>query len=306
MMALPQPAGSRWKVRELGGPESMIILCADDYAMTEGISRAIGELAAAQRLSATSAMVTSSHWPAAAPRLRVHRGHLSIGLHLNLTLGSPVGPMPRLAPAGTFPGARSLVMRAFLGLLEGGEIRAEIERQLDRFEAELQFPPDHIDAHQHIHVLPRVRGALLRAVQRRYRARPPLIRDPTDGLGSIAARRVAMPKAMSVAALALGLARAAHRRGLPVNDGFSGFSDFDASVPYAEELRSALLQPGRRHLVMCHPGHPDAELARLDPVVARQRMEYDALMRDPDLPARIWRPSRPADGPPVDWPQLRD
>ena len=33
---------------------SMIILCADDYAMTEGVSRAIGELAAARRLSATS------------------------------------------------------------------------------------------------------------------------------------------------------------------------------------------------------------------------------------------------------------
>ena len=36
---------------------------------------------------------------------------------------------------------------------------------------------------------------------------------------------------------------------------------------------------------MCHPGHPDAELAGLDPVVDRRRMEYDALMRDPDLPA---------------------
>ena len=35
----------------------MIILCADDYAMTEGVSRAIGELAAAQRLSATSVLV---------------------------------------------------------------------------------------------------------------------------------------------------------------------------------------------------------------------------------------------------------
>ena len=65
--------------------------------MTEGISRAIGELAAAQRLSATSVMVTSPHWPATAPRLAVHRGHLSIGLHLNLTLGRPLGPMPRLA-----------------------------------------------------------------------------------------------------------------------------------------------------------------------------------------------------------------
>jgi hypothetical protein len=72
-------------------------------------------------------------------------------------------------------------------------------------------------------------------------------------------------------------------------------------VPYAEELARAFISPGRRHLVMCHPGHPDAELAGLDPVVERRRMEYDALMRDPDLPERIWRPARGADGPPVAW-----
>ena len=287
-------------------PESMIILCADDYAMTEGISRAIGELAAAQRLSATSVMVNSPHWPAAAPRLRAHRGHLSIGLHLNLTLGTPVGPMPRLAPAGALPGLRGVVARAYLGLLDGGEVRAEIERQLDRFEAGLQFPPDHIDGHQHIQVLPRVRGALMKTVQRRYPARPPLLRNPTDAFSAIAARRLAAPKAMSAAALALGFADAARRRGLPVNDSFAGFSDFDVKVPYADELRSALLQPGRRHLVMCHPGHPDAELAGLDPVVDRRRMEYDAIMRDPDLPQRIWRPSRSADGPTISWLELRD
>jgi predicted glycoside hydrolase/deacetylase ChbG (UPF0249 family) len=284
----------------------MIILCADDYAMTEGISRAIGELAAARRLSATSVMVTSAHWPAAAPRLRVHRSHLSIGLHLNLTLGSPVGPMPRLAPAGAFPGARGLIVRACLGLLDGREVRAEIERQLDRFEAGLEVPPDHIDGHQHMHVLPKVRGALLQAVQRRYPGRPPLIRDPADRLAAITARGVATTKAVSVGALAFGFARAARRRGLPVNDTFAGFSDFDVKVPYADELRSALSQPGRRHLVMCHPGHPDAELARLDPVVARRRMEYDALMAEVDLPRRVWRPSRGSDGPPVDWQQLQD
>ena len=72
-----------------------------------------------------------------------------------------------------------------------------------------------------------------------------------------------------------------------------------------QELQSALREPGRRHIVMCHPGHPDAELARLDPVVARRRMEYEALMRDRSLPERIWRPSRNADGPALDWPRLR-
>ena len=93
---------------------------------------------------------------------------------------------------------------------------------------------------------------------------------------------------------------------LPVNDSFAGFSNFDVGKPYAEELQKALSQPGRRHIVMCHPGHADAELAGLDPVVERRRMEYDALMRDPGLPARIWRPSRSADGPTLAWADLQD
>jgi len=212
--------------------------------------------------------------------------------------------MQRLAPTGMFPGRQGLIGRALAGLLDGRELRVEIERQLDRFEQGLGFAPDHIDGHEHAHVLPGVRGALMDAVARRYRERPPLIRSPADRPDAIVARRVAAGKALSVGALALGFAGRARRRGLPINDSFAGFSDFDVEEPYAEELARAFLRPGRRHLVMCHPGHPDAELARIDPVVARRHMEYETLLRDPHLPERIWRPSRPADGPPIAWRDL--
>ena len=128
-----EPRAQRGEFRDRT-PGSMIILCADDYALTEGISRAIGELAAAQRLSATSVLVTSAHWPATRAAPAVHRGHLSVGLHLDLTLGTPLGPMPRLAPTGAFPGLRGLIARACSASSTSSEIRAEIERQLDRFE----------------------------------------------------------------------------------------------------------------------------------------------------------------------------
>ena len=108
-------------------------------------------------------------------------------------------------------------------------------------------------------------------------------------------------KARAVAALAFGFGDGARRHGLSTNAGFSGFSSFDVNEPYGEELERALRQPGPCHIVMCHPGHPDADLAALDPVVERRRMEYEALMRDASLVERIWRPARGADGPPVDW-----
>jgi predicted glycoside hydrolase/deacetylase ChbG (UPF0249 family) len=279
----------------------MLILCADDYGLSEGVSRAIGELAAARRLSATSAIVTLAHWPAMAQRLAVHRGHLAIGLHLNLTLGAPAGAMPRLAPSGLLPRRNALMARALLGLSDPAEIRGEIERQLDAFERMLGFAPDHIDGHEHVHVLSGVRGPLLETVARRYRAVKPLLRVPSDRWQAIAARNASRGKAFSVAALSLGFARQARRLQIPTNQGFSGFSRFDVAVPYAQELAAALVDTGPRHIVMCHPGHADAELATLDPVVQRRRMEYDAIMRDVTLPGRVWRPARGADGPPVDW-----
>ncbi len=279
----------------------MIILCADDYALTEGVSRAVGELAAARRLSATSAMVTMPCWPAMAQRLAVHRGRSAVGLHLNLTLGAPLGAMPRFAPSGLFPKRNALLARALLGLVGRAEARTEIERQLDAFEQHLGFPPDHIDGHEHVHVLPGVRQSLFEVVARRYRAPKPLLRDPADSWSAIAARGGVQGKARIVAALAHGFGDRARRHGLPTNAGFSGFSSFDANEPYAEELERALRRPGPRHIVMCHPGHPDARLAALDPVVERRRTEYEALMRDATLVERIWRPVRGTDGPPVDW-----
>ncbi|HXE70987.1 MAG TPA: ChbG/HpnK family deacetylase [Hyphomicrobiaceae bacterium] len=279
----------------------MVILCADDYALSLGVARAVGELSAARRLSATSVLVTAAHWPGLAPRLSVHRGHLAIGLHFNLTLGSPLGKMPRLAPSGTLPSLAKLIGAALLGLIDRTEIRDELERQLDHFERGLSFPPDQLDGHQHVHVLPGIREVVLETLARRYPTLPPLVRDPSDRWEAIAARPSAKSKAALVATLALGFAAAARRRGLPTNQGFSGFSKFDVSVPYASELEEALKHLGARPLVMCHPGHPDAAPAHGDPVAARRRMEYDALMADRALPQRIWRPSRGSGGPPVDW-----
>ena len=158
-----------------GNDGPMLILCADDYALTEGISRAVGELAAARRLSATSVMVTTPHWPAAAARLRVHRGHLAIGLHLNLTLGKP-------ARTHAAAGAEWQVSRTqrcsspwlSLGIVNSDEIAGEIERQLEAFEKGLGFPPDHIDGHEHMHVLSGIRQPLLDVVSRRYPRSPSL------------------------------------------------------------------------------------------------------------------------------------
>ena len=272
------------------------ILCADDYAQNGAISEAIVDLAGQGRLSATSAMTTSPFWPGEARAIMALRGTVAVGLHLNLTHGAPLGPMTGLAPSGLFPEIGPVIAASLSCQLDAVEIRAEIDRQLDAFEAAAGAAPDHVDGHQHVHTLPVVRRALIAALVRRYPGRAILLRTPSDHLTAMA-RRGTVPKALVVAALSAGFARLARKAGFLTNDSFAGFSDF-ADKPYADEFARFQRGPGRRHLVMCHPGKDGSTE---DPIAARRPFEYDFLKSAEGLPDRLWHPRARGVAEPADW-----
>jgi chitin disaccharide deacetylase len=272
-----------------------IILCADDFAMTEGISEGILSLAENGRLSATSAIVTTTLWPQIASRAVFLRERLALGLHLNLTFGAPLGVMPILAPRGVLPSARNLVLRAVAGRIQRIEIAAEIERQLDRFEAAAGSPPDFVDGHHHVHVLKGVREALIEVLARRYNPGEMLLRDPSDRLLRIVRRRVAVGKALSVAVMAFGFARLATASGFLLNSGFSGYSTF-GRIPFAQEFGRFLISPGSRQMVMCHPGFADDTPAIGDSIINRRLEEYRILSARPDIHRLISHPERSCGG----------
>jgi chitin disaccharide deacetylase len=255
------------------------VLCADDFALTEGVSRSILELLELGKISATGAMTNRPHWKRLAGELSRFSGSADLGLHFNLTCAAPLGPMARVAPGGEFPRLGDLARAAASSAAARAEIRAEIERQLDAFENALGRAPDFVDGHQHVHVLPGVRRAVLTAIQRRYREGSVYLRDPADSPSAIRERGVAVGKALVIAGLALGLRSQALRRGIKVNRGFSGVSPFDPARDFAADLRRFLIRPGPAHLVMCHPGHVDDELLGLDPVVATRPQEH-AVLKD--------------------------
>lgn len=263
------------------------ILCADDYALTRGISDGILALAEAGRLSATSAMVNTPHWPAVAAAAVSLRDRFALGLHLTLTFGAPLGPMSRLAPAGELPPPDKIVARAVARLIDRDEIADEIERQLDRFEAVAGVPPDFVDGHHHVHALPGIRDALADVLSRRFPSGGPLVRDPADRAAAIVRRRVASGKALTAAMLSLGFRQTMAAAGFATNRGFSGYSTF-GTVPYAAEFAAFLIEPGSRPLIMCHPGLADGELGAADEIAARRPEEHAYLSTRPDLAALIW------------------
>jgi hypothetical protein len=282
-------------------PGANVILCADDFAITEAVSRGIEELARARRLSATSAIVTLPPWREDAARLVALRPFVAAGLHLNLTLGAPLAPSPGLAPDGELLDLLPLARGCLTGAIGTDEIAAEIVRQLDRFEQATGMPPDFIDGHQHVHTLPRVRQALLEVIGARYPALRPLVRDPGDRPAAILRRRTAIPKAMVIHLLASGFGPMVRAAGFPTNRGFSGVSPFSLNVPFVSELSRFFVARGPRHLVMCHPGYPDATLADLDPIVERRHHELTALFAARRLDEAIWHVQARADRAPVDW-----
>jgi chitin disaccharide deacetylase len=255
-------------------PPVPFVLIADDFAITDGVSEAILALLAAERLSGTGVMTNQPGWRDLATGLRPHWDRRDIGLHLTLTLGAPLGAMPIMAPSGRLPDLKVLLRASLTGQLPGVELQAEIIRQIEAFSKATGRLPDFIDGHQHVHVLPGVRGALFDAIEAIQPGWRPWLRDPADGLGAILARGVSVGKSLVIAALAQGFGRTALLRGFATNEGFSGASGFDPEGSYEQDFQRYLMVPGRRHLIMCHPGRSDAALVALDPATGSRDKEY--------------------------------
>jgi predicted glycoside hydrolase/deacetylase ChbG (UPF0249 family) len=255
-----------------------ISLCADDFGLSPGVNRGVLQALEASRLSAASVMTTRPSWPTGAAALRRFSASADIGLHLNLTLGSPLSFMPRLAASGHLPDIGRVLKAAHKGDLPEFEIRREIARQLDGFIEHFGAPPDFVDGHQHVHILPRIRDWLLDELEARGLAGRLWLRDSGDHPARILRRSGELKKALGVAWLARGFARAAAARGFSANDGFSGFSRFDPCADYGQDFEAYLRAPGRRHLIMCHPGYCDEELVLIDPVTVTRERELSFLL----------------------------
>ena len=285
-------------------PPANILLVADDFAISEGVTEGIEQLARAHRISATSAIVTLPRWKHDGARLAALRCDIAIGLHVNLTVGEPIGALPSLAPDGKFPTLGTLIAKATTGRTKPDEVHKEILLQLRRFEEFAGYPPDFIDGHQHVHALRGIRDAFVGAIAEHFAGQHPLplVRIPHDNPAGLLRRARARSKALLLAGLSAGFRRAVLRAGFACNDTFAGVTTFGATqADVTRDLEAAATGGGPIHLVMCHPGVPSDELARLDPLLARRSAELCVLASDNALTSGMLHPSRRDPRSPIDW-----
>ncbi len=275
-----------------------LILIADDYGISPGVSAGIRQLAERRRLTGTGVMATMAHWPAEAPALRDLRGRIAVGLHFTLTDQVPLGSAPRLAPTGRLPSVGKLLLAGVTGQIPRQEVADQLERQLDKFETHFGAPPDFIDGHQHAHMFPGIWPVVLEVFGRRVDPAASWIRDCCDfRLG----KRGQAFKAGVISVLSRAASRSIHARQLHKNRGFSGFYDYGAG-DLAKFFLPMLSEAQDGHAMMVHPGHVDAELRAVDGLTDPREREWAFLMGD-DFPVQLaaagFELARP--GFPVDW-----
>ena len=242
-----------------------LTLCADDYAQSPAISQGIVALLQTGRLSATSVMTQSPHWPALAAPLREMEQHADIGLHFNLT--HDFGNEPQL----TKPLSHWLLLSQ-LRCLSRTALRDSLLRQIDLFSQQLGRLPDFIDGHQHVHAFPVIRDALFDAIALRWTGKnQPYVRAP-DRLGHPGDSRL---KAMVLQQACRGFASAAEQNGLHCNQWFAGLYALQPQAGFAGLMRQWLNSSPDGGLMMCHPGLPADDAS--DPIAAARAVEYQHL-----------------------------
>jgi chitin disaccharide deacetylase len=251
-----------------------IWLCADDYGISPAVDAGIRELILRGRLNATSVMMAAPHLSAdevdALEQLNSGEKRVAIGLHVTLT--GPFQPMSdgfRPLREGCFLPHQRKMRGAILRQLEPELLSIEIATQLRAFIDTFGHLPDFVDGHQHVHLVPQVRGALLKVVAEI--APTAWVRQCGRARG---ARRMRDTKALTLDVLSLGLKSAARRLGVASNPAFAGAYDFNTKTPFAKIFPRFLEGMPDGGLVMCHPGHVDAELEALDPLTHQREREF--------------------------------
>lgn len=256
-----------------------MIINADDFGFSDGVTRGIVEAHRAGAVTAASMFANAPGFAAAVQAAREFP-RLDLGLHFNLTVGVPVAPPGQVSSlcgaGGGFLPLGALIRRALAGRVDPDDVARECRAQLSRLRTS-GIVVSHLDGHRHVHVLPGVWSGVA-AVARRE-GLP--MRKPVEPIR----------RGRSVAKLVLGMAYGfvTRRAGEgPPSPHFRGIGLLGA-WHFAEALIELIdhLPPGVTE-VMVHPGYVDTDLLRWDSYGQERERELVAL-RSPQVLTRLTR-----------------
>ena len=224
-----------------------LVVNADDLGLHPRIDEGILRAHAEGVVTSATVLATGSNVSEAVARARAQK--LALGVHLCVTThlapAAPAAEVRWLAPGGRFRKDWSEFAAAWIGqLVPAEEVMTELRAQVNRVRS-LGVEVDHLDTHQHLHLLPGMRRLVeglaveLNVPVRWPRGRPSL-------------RWMLRPAAAIKSALLLGMARARPKAEARRID---SHGVFESGVLNERRLLRLLsnLEHGD-HEIVCHPG----------------------------------------------------
>lgn len=267
-----------------------LVVNADDFGMSAGINRAIVESHRNGIVTSASLLANGDAFDDAVAAIHQCPG-LSVGLHVNLTQGRPVGESTKslVDSNGRFYGPLAMAIRLSIGAVATRDLEAEISAQAHRA-VRAGIMLSHFDSHHHIHLHPRAASALAKVAGQmnvpwiRFRDQRPILPWMLREAGLLRPRDhlrhlVAMLGAKQAAASDENRRAQRFIVGAPQLLSASPRQIFGALVRSPED--------GITEWV-CHPGYADDELRKfLLPAAAEQREAELKVLTDPDCKAGL-------------------
>lgn len=261
-----------------------IWLCADDYGISASVNAAIRDLVMRGRINATSVMVPapSFHRSEAASLAILNAAEPRVAIGLHLTLTAPHRPLTegfRPLREGAFLPLTTAIAYAYLHLYQRDLLRREIESQLRMFIHAFGRPPDFIDGHQHVQLLPQIRDVVLAVAKDlapdAWVRQCGTVRPLSDQLHDV--------KGLLLHLHSRSFRARAQAMGVRTNPAFAGTYLYQDKASFAALFPGFLDRLPDGSVVMCHPGFVDPELKRLDPLTTLREHEY-AFLADKSFP----------------------
>ncbi len=268
-----------------------LVVNADDFGLTEGISRGIVEANRGGILTSATLLANGAAFDSAVALARGAPG-LGVGVHLNLTDGRPVAEPSAVrslvnASGQFFGGPAALAARVFTRRIRLAECEREWDAQIEKVR-EVGIQVTHLDGHKHAHMLPALFPIAVRlarkhgipgvrlAIERPMRLGA-LLRRHGGAAGSILMQRL---RARALGLLARDCREQLRQAGVAFPMNFFGITQ--TGLLDAAELEAILRElPDGTSELMCHPGYADGTPRQSG---TRRRMERERELEALTLP----------------------
>mgnify|MGYP001139449709 CR=1 FL=1 len=261
-----------------------LIITADDFGLTSGINEGILRGHLDGMITATSVLAVGRACDEGLALLR-QTPTLDAGIHLALVGEDPPLTAPELIPSlvdddGAFlPSIRSWAALGLVAQLDPADIRVELSAQIEKV-LEAGIRPTHLDAHQHVHLLPAVASVV---VDLAMEYGIPFVRIPHS-------RR--LPVSAAVNPLAAALRRRVTAAGLLTTSTYLGLDeaghlDQVKLLAGLERITRQTLATSHVVEVNAHPGNADDPEAERFAWGGYQWGAELSLLMDPDVRAQI-------------------